>query len=1173
MFIVVRTGKVYVNLPAFSCLFISLTAMTALQIALSGYGYCQTSSTGALVGVTLDPSGALLPGVTLTLVNQANRERTLTVSDDKAGFGIFLLPPGHYGLCASKPNLAQQCSLDVIVNVAETRRLELRLKLATIVTNARVSAESLTAQTETSALGRVVNEISVSTLPLVTRNFAQIASLSPGVATGVSNAGELGYGGTALSQTGASNDGIFVHGMRSYDNNWQLDGISVSDVQGSGSASGGIPVPNPDTIQEFKVQTALYDAAYGRYAGANVSVITRTGSNDYHGTAFEFFRNNDLNANDYFLAQTGHARPVLKQNQFGFVFGGPIKKDTLLFFGSYQRTRQENGLAAGQARIACGASLNEPPLSDDRSPTALGMLFGGMTGAKGGEAVDTDGSNINPAALALLNFKLPNGAFLIPTPQTVNTSKPLATQGFSTFTQPCTFSEDQFSTNIDYLASQKRKLSARFFFADDSQIVTFPGNRFNPTSNTQGFSSPGHQGYRVFSLADTYMMSGTSINEARIGFVRTATDTESKAPFEWSDIGVVESEVNDTNEMPNLNILGSVAFASAFPLDFAQNSLAFSDTLSLIHRTQSVRLGGSLTRWQDNHGEAGLGSFVQFLSWPDFLLGLNATANGTGTFSNVFASQDYFGLFNREYRAWEGSAFVQDDYRIRKSFTLNLGLRYEHLGQFDDALGRNSSFDVTKADANPPPAGSLAGYIVASNFSGALPPGVERANNRYANDGDGQDTVGPRIGFAWQLLPRRSRLVLRVGYGTYFSRSSGQVFFQSSGGAPFALPRSNVGPVNAGATFQSPFPQPFPTSQSFPLFPLYSPTTATSMLTVSPGFRSAIVQQYSLNLQEEVHRGWLLEIGYVGTRGTHLQRLRSLNQALESSASTPIRGTTTNTVANIGLRVPILGIPADSLQEVESEGNSWYNGLEISLTKRLSRDFQFLASYTFSKTLDTDGANINGTSAGATLTLGDQNSPMQRWGRTSFDRPQRFIFSATWSIPGPTQGLRRSILGGWGLDAIATIQSGDALTIADTNSANVFGISEDRAQITGSCTKSQMVRPGPVESKLNGYFNASCFTTPPAIGADGVGTAFGDSSTGIVDGPRQANLDLELSKTISFDWPREKSSLTFRAEFYNAFNHPQFSNPDSNFTSPTFGVITSSAVNPRVGQLGLKFAF
>ena len=226
-----------------------------------------------------------------------------------------------------------------------------------------------------------------------------------------------------------------------------------------------------------------------------------------------------------------------------------------------------------------------------------------------------------------------------------------------------------------------------------------------------------------------------------------------------------------------------------------------------------------------------------------------------------------------------------------------------------------------------------------------------------------------------------------------------------------------------------------------------------------------------------------------------------MNQALDASPANPIREITSNTLANIPLRVPVPGIRSDSLRQAESEGESWYNGLEASLTKRLGHGVQFLGSYTFSKTLDTDGADINGTSGANTLTLGDQNSSRQRWGRASFDRTHRLAFSTVWSLPGPATGVWRTVLRNWSLAAIITIQAGTALTIADTNANNVFGISEDRAQLSGTCSKSQLINGGPIQSKLGGYFNRSCFTSPPIIGADGIGTAFGNSSTGGVDGP------------------------------------------------------------------------
>jgi hypothetical protein len=1148
-------------------LIISLAIVFAVRLQ------AQSAATGALTGVTLDPSGAAVPGVKIQLTRRETSTALSGTSDEQGRFAFLLLAPGSYYLEAIKTAFNPLQLDEINISVTETLRIELRLHLATVAGRIEVSSQPPMAQADDSALGRVVNGTTVTGLPLVTRNFAQIAALSPGVVSAVFNAGELGLGGTAQSQISKSNDGIYVHGSRSYNNDSQLDGIDVSDVQSTGATSGGIPIPNPDAVQEFKVQTALYDAAYGRFGGASTSLITKSGSNTFHGSLFEFFRNEALNANDFFLKQAGQPRPALQQNQFGFAVGGPLRKDKLFFFGSYQGTRQTNGLAAGQARIACTATLRTPPLTDDRSPTALGKLFGGMNGALGGVAVLPDGSNINPVALALVNFKLPDGAYLIPTPQTVDPTLPFASQGFSALSEPCHFSENQFLTNVDYVVSEKGKISGRFFFADDNQKVAFPGNGLNAVGNIDGFPSPGNAGFRVFSLAYTYQFNSAWLNEARFGYVRTRASTQAQTAFDWSDVGVSEGTMSDANALPSLNILGSVSIASGFPRTYTQNSFIFNDYLSFVHGAHTVRLGGSLTRLQDNLNIVGLGSFLQFLSWPDFLLGLDATENGTGTFSNVFASVDVFGLLNREYRVWEGAAFAEDDYKVTKVLTLNFGLRYERLGQFGDKLGRNSSFDVTKADSNPPPGGSLAGYIVASNFPGTAPAGVLRAGNTFGNYGANPNTIAPRIGFAWQILPDTSRLVLRGGYGMYYSRPTGQIFSQTAFGAPFALPRQGVGAANADATFADPFPQPFPTPDSFPLFIPYSFNTTSANNTVAPGFRPALIQQFGLNVQAELHRDWLLEVGYVGTQGTHLQRFRSLNQALQASPDDPVRGVTSDTLANIPLRVPVPGIAADSLEEAETEGRSWYNGLEVSLTKRISHGFQFLASYTFSKTLDTDGADINGISAGNTLTLGNQNSPAQRWGRASFDRTQRFIFSGTWTLPTPAGGVRRAILGNWSLDAVATVQSGSALTIADTNSNNVYGISEDRAQLTGTCTKNQLVMGGSIESKLNGYFNATCFATPPVIGADGVGTGFGDSATGLVSGPGQANLDIAVSKLQTLPWHHEKTAVDFRAEFFNAFNHSQFANPDNNFSSPTFGVISSTSVSARVVQLALKFSF
>jgi hypothetical protein len=232
-----------------------------------------------------------------------------------------------------------------------------------------------------------------------------------------------------------------------------------------------------------------------------------------------------------------------------------------------------------------------------------------------------------------------------------------------------------------------------------------------------------------------------------------------------------------------------------------------------------------------------------------------------------------------------------------------------------------------------------------------------------------------------------------------------------------------------------------------------------------------------------------------------------------------------------------------------------------------------LASYTFSKTLDTDGSSINGSSAGNTFTKGNQNSEAQRWGRASFDRTHRFVLSAVYLFPSPSERVAKALFGGWSTAGVLTLQSGTALTILYNNVTNVFGISDDRGQLVPACNKSKLVTPGSVERKSGNYFNTSCFTTPPVVGADGIGTTFGDSATGIVDGPGQFNIDLAAVRSVPISWPKDGSRLEFRGEFFNALNHPQFSNPNNTYGSSSFGIISSTSVNPRVVQLAVKLVF
>jgi hypothetical protein len=471
----------------------------------------QTAGTGALTGTVSDPSGAVIADVQVAAINEATGEmRTaLTVAD--GNYLLALLLPGSYEMEIAKSGFKTAHLAHVRVFVAESTIRDVRLEIGMVSERVIVGASAEELQTQSSALGRVTDGEQVRTLPLVTRNYSQIIALNPGVAADVTDAGALGPG-----FSGPPGPGIVSNGATILDNNFQMNGVGINDLQSGAQFTGGIAIPNPDTIEEFKVQTSQYDASFGRNGGANVDVITRSGTKDVHGTVWEFFRNDVLNANSFFRNMAHQPRPVLKQNQFGFDLGGPIRKDKLLFFTSYQGTRQRNGID-----FNCSGQVNTPPITNDRSKEALGALFAGQRGTNQilvgsivaepgnppvpvGPAIAPDGSNINPVALALLQMKLPSGGYVIPTPQKLDESRPFESRGFSAYSFACPYTEDQFMTNGDWEISGRNKLFARFFFANSETGLTLPGAGLGGAS-VPGFPAPLTNNYRNFSLTHSYV--------------------------------------------------------------------------------------------------------------------------------------------------------------------------------------------------------------------------------------------------------------------------------------------------------------------------------------------------------------------------------------------------------------------------------------------------------------------------------------------------------------------------------------------------------------------------------------------------------------------------------------------------------------------------------------------
>jgi Carboxypeptidase regulatory-like domain/TonB-dependent Receptor Plug Domain len=1158
------------RLPVFRAISFAVCFLSLLL--LNCPSYAQISGTGAISGVVRDSAGAVIPGASVTATNIATGQSRQVTSSGSGGFSIQLLQPGVYKLEVTKAGFATSDYPNVTVYVTQITSVNAVLKPGATSQTVNVTATGQMLQTQSSTLGSVVTGQMVQNLPLVTRNYTQIITLSPGVASDVTDSGAFGRGNTTVVSAGTTAD----------ENNFQLNGVEINDLQSSGSFSGGVAIPNPDTIAEFKVQTSQYDASYGRNAGANVNVITKTGSNQLHGSLWEFFRNEALNANDYFRKQDKVGRAVLRQNQPGMTLGGPIKHDKAFFFVSYQSTRQQNGLDSD-----CSTTLTEPPITNDRSRAALGALFaaqpnylqtalGAPAGFPGtGANVLPDGSNIAPQALALFNLKLPNGQYVIPTPQRIDTSLPFAGQGVSTISDACRFNEDQFMTNGDWDQSASSQWQARFFFANSQAAFTLPGANLGGET-VPGFPQDTPNHYRNLSVTNNHIFSSNLLNQAEFGFHRTWVDTKQNEAFQYSDIGAT---VPAFDTLPQIGVLNSITTGgNGQSVLLAQNTFVYQDTVSWTHGNHSFRFGGGVTRAQDNIENYQFLAGVVFGTYPDALLGQSAAQNpniylpGLG---NVLLSFDLPFLPQRQFRTLDYHAYAQDDYKLTPRLTLNLGFRFERIGDISDALGRNSNFDITRANPNPPVAGTLQGYVVGSNFKGSIPPGVIKNPGQLPIAGDGQNTLNPRVGFAWQL-PGTDRIVLRGGYGMYHETPTGQANIQLLLNPPFAVERELEATNNGAATWAVPF-QPFTTT--FPSFAnaYYSPNTSLSLFAYANNFRPAVIQHYSLNTQVEMAHNTVLEVGYLGTRGQHLAITDLPNQAFSASTGNPIRGQTTNTVTNILSRVPVQGLSITTFNQVDPIGSSWYNALLANFTKRFQNGSEAQIAYTWSSSLSDVLEESTGADGGDRI--GNQRDPRAGYGPDAFARPNRLVANFVYAIPThfrPTS-LAGETLGGWTATGVVTIQAGHWIFFQNTNTFNAFGINNpdgDYAELKPTCTVSQINKSGSVQKKLNEFFNTGCFSsTYPVIGADGLATDFGNTHPGIARGPAQNNLDFALAKAFPFTVRSKPATADFRVELFNAFNTPQFNDPGIAVDSSTFGVVNSTAVSPRVMQLAVKFSF
>jgi hypothetical protein len=1190
-----------------------VTAVLALTLLLALFVpamLAQSAGTSALAGTVTDPSGAAIPNVTVTITNNGTgQSRTATTGSD-GSYRFNLLQPGNYKVSFAASGFKTGEVASVTLNVTETPQLDRTLEVGAQAEQVTVEAAAETLQTQSSTLGTTVTSQQVTGLPLSNRNYTQLLTMATGANANVNNATTIGKGTQDIS----------VNGADPGNNNYQMDGVSIVNTSNTGSAKDcgiytGIGIPNPDAIQEFKIQTSTYDASYGGHPGGNVNVVTRSGSNQFHGSVWEFFRNTDLNANSFFdNLDGGGVRQVLNQNQVGGSVGGPIKKDKIFFFADYQETRQKNGVSAGGS-----SSVFLFPLPEDRTAANVGADLC-PANHPGNPAYNTfvypiipsvqvacNGSNISPQSLALMNAKLSNGSYYIP-------GNPNGVYGPVTYSSPATFTEHQLITNGDYIINSKNTLSVKYFWTADPQFLPLSGTNVPGTPVTSKYDNTN----AVIKL--TTLLTSSFVNELHVSGQHNGAHSTDSTVLTPQSIGQA-TIVPTITELPVTVILNGPGLNGTLaPSNSPTDQMEYGDQISWSKGKHTIRVGYEYQYAQWPITFEGLErGFLFYGTFADWTLGLPGcqtagcslanpgdTNGGAGNILQcLFCVRSGPNGIVHNYVENNHTAFVQDDWKISSRLTFNLGLRWEYDGSYSDKYGNLTNLSLAQFATVPvPPTGpttsgpGLVGYVVPNNYANhypAPPAGVLTASNSDSiTSGPPKDNFAPRFGFAWQ--PQKDgKLVVRGGVGLFYDRIGGGSFVHAvEQGYPYAVTLDYSGSGTAPFSNANPYPStPLGTFASRwvdfggcqPSCLLGAPNSAIDSPTLDMALHTPLTRQYNVNLQYEFARSWVLELGYVGSSSINLlDQYHSVNVPLLASPSTPINGITVNTVANAELRVPYLGYTPPGVDTTAFDGSSNYNSLQVTLRKQFSHGLLMQASYTYSKDLSDIQAILTGSGANSNL----PTALAQQYGPVGFSHPQRFVINYSYDLPfGNPSGALGLLAKGWNVSGVTTVQDGTPLTLSNQNNGTVYDqgtYDTARVQMCPGSTYGSIATPGGVGSRLGGiaggpgFFNTAAVNcTAPnapnslAAGPYGVPTMYGDGGVGIILGPGNFNWDISLVKTTHIT---ERQMVIFRTEFFNTFNHPQFSNPAlAVSTAATFGQITTTSVNPRLIQFALKYIF
>jgi hypothetical protein len=1150
----------------FSCMF-AFCDQTFAQI---------TSQTGAVRVLVTDPNGGTVGGAKVTLSSSVGTPVTKeTLSDGSVVFP--LVTPGEYKVTVEAASFRRAVLSGVNVAVTDVTNLNVKLEIGEVTTEVVVAGDAAeTVNTTNATMGNVLTGDVLHNLPLGTRNFTFLLALNAGTSAPLPDATQAGRGSAT----------VFVDGQRGTNNNLVINGTDANNL--ANNNLGNVAIPSPDSLEELRVQTSLYDASQGKTSGGNINVLTRGGTNSYHGEAYDYLRNDDFNANSFFFNRNGVARPVLKQNQFGGNFGGPIPKihDTF-FFGSYEGTRQLNGVAGG-------ISTQFPILPASRDAASLAAAFSTTTAPLTANMID-------PVAVKLLNLPGKYNGFLIPSGQ--------GTPGNAAFGQfaissPLKFNEDQFNVNVDRNIGTKHRISERYFYAKDLTQDPFGGEGAGNLGSGQTTPQVNH----LAALSWTYTVNPNIVNEARFGFNRITQQVVAPDPAKLSQLGMTRFNGSVFPGIP-LFLTGDInpgfgGISTNNDQAFTSNTFHFADTVAYTHGRHTFRAGFEQRRYQINlfNNFASRG-FLLFNTFTDLL---------TGNILEAFAGT---GITDRGFRARDIGSYFQDDWKVTKRLTLNLGVRYDYLGPSTDVKDRLGNFDPTRLDAttraNGGPGLLNALILPADAHFGSITgtPGVSDST-LFSNS---PHNFAPRVGLAWDVKGD-GKTAVRAGYGLYYVRISNQTLLQLITAAPFFQLSASILP---GTPLSNPFPS-LPVPSQFPVFPTPpqltgfrasgAPTFSSSLLSLNPFDRNLgipYVGQWNFSVQRELPWHFTVEVGYLGSEGVKLLQGLQLNQARLASGANPITlggangvpqtTITTNSTANVNARVGILGFTSTGLNEVTENGHSSYNALAFTVTRRSGNMF-LQSAYTYSKSIDNNSGSPTQDLANSG---GNQLDTRGLKALSNFDRTHRLQVTYQYSIPGFTTGRWRQALGHWAIGGLTTFQSGLPVTIGcGSCPANLFGLTPSSTfpNVVGNLG-SLMMAGSPQNFTGTGAFNSSVLaptaTNQPgttltglnSFGGPGSGSftvggaavakgnaAFGNLGRNVpqVRGPFQQDWDFFVTKDFPF---AEKYGIQFRADLFNIFNHPNFTIDNVTFGTAAFGVYDNTVGNPRIAQLSLRFHF